>query len=91
MYACVCACPSTGHQLELEKLAQLENVRLERQIMESSCTLPHYVAHRAFYLKISDMMYLLLNFLETVFSLWQLVYLWASVEYIDIAHFNVLL
>lgn len=36
-------------------------------------------------------MYLLLNFLETVFSLWQLVYLWASVEYIDIAHFNVLL
>lgn len=36
-------------------------------------------------------MYLLLIFLEDMFSFWQLVCTWASLEHIDTADFNILL
>lgn len=35
-YIYIYASPSIGHQLELEKLAQLENVNLEKQTMKST-------------------------------------------------------
>lgn len=59
--------------------------------MESTHNFPYYVVHRAFNLEISDIMYLLLNILEKIFNFWQFVYLWTSVEYIDIEDLDILL
>lgn len=41
----------------------LENVKSEQQTVGNAHSLPGWVAHRAFYLRISDIMYLLLKYL----------------------------